>query len=204
MTQNIEELLPFYANGTLDEPERAEVEAALAEDGDLRAELEVLLALREAMQADAVQSPGEFGLARLMRDVEGTEQEVTPMASPENVVPLRRLRVWQIAAALVLAAGLAQTVFVMTAPDQPGFELASGGGATQGEAAFVVGFAPGTSEAEMRDLLLTAGVEIISGPSALGLYELAIFDDAMAESAAEILRAAEGGIIDTFEAMATD
>ncbi|MBF9049725.1 hypothetical protein GTA62_00160 [Roseobacter sp. HKCCD9010] len=203
MTQNIEELLPFYANGTLDEAERAEVEAALAEDGDLRAELEVLVALRAAMQAEAVQSPGEFGLARLMRDVEGTDQDVIPTASPENVVPLRRLRIWQIAAALVLAAGLAQTVFVMTAPNQPGFELASGGTA-RGEAAFVVGFAPGTSEAEMRDLLLTAGVEIISGPSALGLYELTIFDDAMAESAAEILRAAEGGIIDTFEAMATD
>ncbi|MCG6883765.1 MAG: zf-HC2 domain-containing protein, partial [Silicimonas sp.] len=34
--RRIEELLPFYLNGTLDDAERAEVEAALATDESLR------------------------------------------------------------------------------------------------------------------------------------------------------------------------
>ena len=40
--RRIEELLPFYLNGTLNDDERAEVEAALAEDKTLRWELEFL------------------------------------------------------------------------------------------------------------------------------------------------------------------
>ncbi|WP_430448232.1 zf-HC2 domain-containing protein [Rhodophyticola sp.] len=200
MTRPVEELLPFYVNGTLGAAERAEVDAALADSADLRAELEVLTALRKQMQADEVESPGEFGLARLMRDVdrEGPPSSA-PVEEPGTVVPVRQLRIWQIAAALVLAIGLAQSFVLLNAPGEPGFELASGGAAG---ADFVVGFAPDATEAQIRALLLDAGVEISAGPSALGLYELAVLDEAGVEAAEEMLLAAEGRLIDTLEVTA--
>ncbi|RMA41849.1 zf-HC2 domain-containing protein [Rhodophyticola porphyridii] len=200
MTRSAEELLPFYVNGTLDAAERAEVDAALADSADLRAELEVLTALRKQMQAEEVESPGEFGLARLMRDVDRDgPASSAPGEEPGNVVPIRRLRIWQIAAALVLAIGLAQSVILLNAPGDPGFELASGGAAG---ADFVVGFAPDATEAQIRALLLNAGVEISAGPSALGLYELAVLDETGIQAAEEMLLAAEGRLIDTLEVIA--
>ena len=66
----ISALLPFLANGTLEGDERAEIEAALAEDAALQAELRALRAIRATMQAEESFSPGEMGLARLMRGVE--------------------------------------------------------------------------------------------------------------------------------------
>ena len=52
--------LPFWVNGTLSEAERAEFEAAMAEDPRLSAEAEALAAIRAGMQAEELRSPGEF------------------------------------------------------------------------------------------------------------------------------------------------
>ncbi|QBY00010.1 hypothetical protein E2K80_04040 [Rhodophyticola sp. CCM32] len=198
MTRHIEELLVFYANGTLEEAERAEVEAALADDANLRAELEALLALRETMQAEVLQTPGELGLARLMRDVEADRAGSATPQPADNVVPIRQMRIWQIAAAVVLTVALAQTVIVYSGSDQSGYELASGEGAA--EADFVVGFAADATEARIRALLLDAGVEIVAGPSALGLYELSVLDDVANATAQEVLETAgQDGVIETLE-----
>ena len=61
--------LAFHVNGTLEAEARAEVEALLAEDARLRSEAEALAVIRAEMQAEGIRSPGEFGLARLLRDV---------------------------------------------------------------------------------------------------------------------------------------
>ncbi|MEC8196124.1 MAG: hypothetical protein VX228_07375, partial [Pseudomonadota bacterium] len=81
----ISALLPFLANDTLEGAERAEVEAAVAADAALQAELTALQAIRQQMQADqeAAYSPGEVGLARLMRLVEA---EGTPVQAPAQVM----------------------------------------------------------------------------------------------------------------------
>ena len=105
--EHIHELLAFRANGTLEGEDLATVEAALDADADLRAELAALTAIRSTMQAEEVQSPGDFGLARLMRDVEAERSAApAPAAANDNVVPLMRLRIWQVAAAVVLAVGI--------------------------------------------------------------------------------------------------
>jgi len=185
--QNIHELLPFRANGTLEGADLAAVDAALAEDAALRAELAALSAIRDTMQAEEVQSPADFGLARLMRDVDAEIRVATPApaAANDNVVPLMRLRIWQVAAAVVLAVGLGFNLSQFgpgSAPmnsaeapmaDPAGFSLASGGEAA---ADFTVVFAPDATEAEIRALLLNSGLEIVAGPSALGLYGLGLVD----------------------------
>ncbi|PIV75917.1 MAG: hypothetical protein COW55_03630 [Rhodobacteraceae bacterium CG17_big_fil_post_rev_8_21_14_2_50_65_11] len=195
----VNELLPFRANGTLEGEELVAVEAALAADADLRAELAVLIAIRDTMQAEEAQSPGDFGLARLLRDVEAEARGPTPLAANDNVVSLTRLRIWQVAAAVVLAVGIGFTLPQFATSPEPvagrdaesavgeGYSLASGGETAD----FTVIFSPDASEREIRALLLDAGVEIVSGPSAIGLYRLNLLDSASRNDALEILSGAD-------------
>lgn len=199
--QRIHELLPFRANGTLEGEELAAVEAALAKDADLRGELAVLRAVRDTMQAEQAESPGDFGLARLMRDVGEEGGTDAPATANDNVVPLSRLRIWQVAAAVVLAVGIGFSLpqFVTgpgpapvavrdTAPEAgEGYSLASGGETAD----FTIAFSPDATEREIRAVLLDAGVEIVSGPSAIGLYELGLLDFATVDGASEILSSAD-------------
>jgi hypothetical protein len=189
--QDIHELLPFRANETLEGAELAAVDAALADSAELRAELAALRTIRQTMQAEAVASPGEFGLSRLMRDINTEDRApIAPVAANDNVVPLTRLRIWQMAAAVVLAVGIGfnLTQFGSTPMDSAepaGFTLASGGS----DADFTVVFAPDATEAEMRALLLEAGLEIVSGPSALGIYGLGLIETENTDAAFAALSA---------------
>ncbi len=205
---DIEALLPFHANGTLEGADRAAVEAALETDAELRADLAALQAIRQTMQAEEVASPGDFGLARLMRDVEAETPVIAPPAAAnDNVVPVTRLRLWQTAAAVILAVGLGvnllpgpgdapetgRSIATDEAPTtEEGFSLASGGAPD-----FTIAFAPDAREAEIRALLLQAGVEITQGPSALGLYGLSLLDSVSDETARPIL--ANSGIVDDLQ-----
>lgn len=191
----IEALLPFLANGTLEGRERAEVEEALASDADLLADFEALVAIRSAMrQDDRGYSPGEMGLARLMRAV----ADESPAAAPP--VPAaderRRLdpRIWRIAASVLLAIALAQAALLLGDRGGSSYELAG-----EEAAALVATVRPETTEADLRAALLDAGVEIVGGPSALGIYRLAPLDE---EISADRARASllESGLFETVDA----
>ncbi|MFN4099030.1 MAG: hypothetical protein ACK4GT_04570 [Pararhodobacter sp.] len=182
--------LPFFVNGTLSAEERARFEALMAEDAVLTAEHDAMAALRTTMQAEDIRSPGEFGLARLMRDLAKETAAPAPARAPS------RSRIWQAVAAVAVVGLLAQTFFLRDsgAPDQDGYLMA--GAVTPG--ALVVGFAPGATEAGIRGLLLDADLEIVAGPSALGLYRLEILEGGDLTAATEALRAA-GDIVESVE-----
>ena len=173
--QDIIENLPFLANETLTGAERAEAEAAVAEDAGLRAELEALRAMRRTMQDEELSSPGEFGLARLMRGVADDAAAPAPQARPW---------MWQAAAAVLLAVVLGQGFLMSRQPEPGGYQLA---GAPAPD--FVVAVQPDAAESGLRALLLEAGVEITAGPTALGLYELSLTGDVAANDAHAILTA---------------
>lgn len=195
MTRNRDEMeldLPFLVNGTLGDGARAEIEAWLADDALMMAERDALAAIRDGMQAEEIRSPGDFGLARLMRDVgrEGHALAAPPAPS--------RTWMWQAAAAVAVAALLGQVLMTRNA-DTPaaagaGYQLA---GAEVAPGSLVVGFAAGATEEQIRALLLAQNLEIVAGPSALGLYRLeARGGNPMA--ATEALRAASD-IVETVE-----
>jgi anti-sigma factor RsiW len=178
-------LLPFLANGTLEGNELRQVEQAIEADPTLQAELAALQNIRATLRAEQIDfSPGEMGLARLMRDVEA-ERKAAPAAGA---------MLWKIAAALLFVIAIGQTVLLTTdgAPEA-GYTLAGGA-----KADFSITVQPDATEAELRELLLDAGVEIVSGPSALGIYELALTQTASRDSTAEKLRAASD-IIESLE-----
>ncbi len=174
---DIDALLPFLANDTLTGDERDQIQSAVAADPDLQAELAALKAIRTTMQTEEAFSPGEMGLARLMRAV-----ETTPAA------PVKRPWLWQAAAAVLLAVVLGQGLALMRTndPSDPGgYQLA---GDTP---AFTIAFHADTTESQLRDLLLLAGVEIVHGPSALGLYQIAPLEGVTQAQAHATLAASE-------------
>ena len=153
-------LLPFQANGTLTGAEARAVAEAVAADTGLQQDLAALVALRAAMQAEPVQSPGAFGLARLTRSLDDIEAARHKASRPW---------IWQAAAAVALAAFLGQAVVVWLVPAGRDVTLASGTDA----AGLTVAFAPQATEAAIRDLLLSHGLQVVGGPSALGLWQVA-------------------------------
>ena len=67
----VEALLPFLANNTLDGEDRVRVEAAVAADADLAVQLRALRRIRREVKAEEMDwSPGEMGLAKLLREIE--------------------------------------------------------------------------------------------------------------------------------------
>lgn len=187
---DVQALLPFLANDTLAGDERAEVEAAVAADAELQAELAALRAIRETMQADEIDySPGEMGLARLMRDVDA---EAAPVVQRSGII--HRPWLWQSVAAVLLAVVVGQAAFQLGSPETGDtFTLASGeepGSALSG-AQLSVTFDPDVTEQALRALLLQAGVEIAAGPSEQGLYQLALHEGVTLDAALAALAAAD-------------
>ena len=154
---SVEALLPFYVNGTLEPEDRARVEAELDANPVLSAELEALTTLRETMQRlEFGNSPGRFGLARILREIEGQEQQK----------PSKPILPWSIAVAAV-AALVAVGASWMTDRHSPSIDQA--GRPTD---LLTVAFQPNATQAEISDLLQDLDLEIAGGPSAIGLYKL--------------------------------
>lgn len=188
----IEALLVFLANDTLEGEERAEVEAAVAADPQLAAELEALKAMRTEMQAEDVASPGEMGLARLMREIDAeAASPVVPQAGlpdPANL-PNAPGSFWKIAAVVLFGLVVAQTAYIGYGGGTD-FELAGGEvTAVSADHTIRVAFAEQAAEADIRALLLDLNLVIVDGPSAIGLYTLAAPDDATRVEAVMALQA---------------
>ena len=151
--------LPFYANGSLPSEERDQLDHALAQDESMRAELALVEALRDHLRAEPVNSPGEIGLARLLDRLD--------QSTPANLT--RSPRLWQFAAAVLLGVVVLQGVLLVS-PLQDGgpYRLAE-----QAEPVLTASFRPDVTEAQLRAALVSSGLVIVDGPSALGLYGLA-------------------------------
>ncbi|MCC8989118.1 MAG: zf-HC2 domain-containing protein, partial [Candidatus Contendobacter sp.] len=136
--QDIEELLPWYANGALDPAEMAVVEQYLAQHPDRRVELEQCRALAELIEAhDATAwrpAPGAFD--RLMTDID--RLEAVSVSAPAQAVPslwrraLEWLRNtpspvrWTLAVeSLALAALVLVVLSPASLPTDPGYETLS-------------------------------------------------------------------------------
>lgn len=157
--QHPQELLPWYANGTLGPDERQQVEAHLAHCDHCRHELTWLQSVRAQLKTDMVDGPGELGLQRLLRDVRSQSQS-------------RPTRQWwrpALAAAVVIIA--VQFVMIIAAYRQPDTFTPLSGPAATG-VVLQVKFAPNATEAQIRTLLQKVHASLIDGPGALGIYRV--------------------------------
>jgi len=161
--RRVEELLPWYVNGTLTADEEREVREYLR--GNEAAEREVgwLKQIRQAVQTQELRSPGSFGLRRLRASL---AREPAAKARPDG-----RGRWMPLAAAAAITVIVVQGALLVQSHYQSAvYEPA---GTSETGPLIQVRFEPGATERQIRTLLADAGLEIVAGPSASGVYRLA-------------------------------
>lgn len=180
------ELLPWYANGTLEAAERRSVEEHLAECDVCREELGRCQTFgAEVRRAEvAAPAPHPKQLERLLEqveEIEATPRAVTGLANPWRrlsalvaVSPrgVRGLLAAQLAALFVLAAVLAWQARSTPATFHTLSEAPAVAPAATAQLRVV--FTPQTREEEMRKLLFEIRGHIVAGPSPLGVYTIEV------------------------------
>jgi anti-sigma factor RsiW len=164
--QTIEQLLPFYLNGTLDSAEKSQVKQALKQDLHLQQELALLQKLQQQTKQQAIPiSPGEMGMKRLQRSFKDEPNLASPKTTPSKA--------WQFTA---IAASLLLVVQTATTLLPSGQYQAAGGDTHLQRQGFTIAatFSLDVSEQQIRQLLIQHQIVIIDGPSALGVYHLLV------------------------------
>lgn len=161
--QEIQESLPWYVNNTLTGDEKQSVETALADNGDLQQEVTFLQSLRDALQQQPapVSSPGDLGWQRLKRQL----QTATP-----TVKSGRGWRAFAVAASLV--AVIQAGYIIQQRESAPGIVPLSG--SHYEGPVLQIQFKDSATEASIRALLFRYQARMIDGPSASGVYRIAV------------------------------
>ena len=160
--------LPWYVNGTLPADEHAAVRAHLARCLVCRRDLAVLTTLGDAVASRTREPRAEAALARIHARLE---------RGPSR----RRLFPWAAAAALIIVAGLAGFVGINAGlpggTDNHGYLTLGARSVDATDMSHVTArivFGHGTTERQLRELLLDAEAELIDGPTPRGAYTIAL------------------------------
>ncbi|WP_421708618.1 hypothetical protein [Algihabitans sp.] len=184
--REVEELLPLYVNGTLGDADRRRIDALRAENAELDAEIAFLSALARGVKAAEdndreVRSPGELGLRRLQRELRTQDETAGQTPAPRAASPAVSVKggpVGRLAlvASLALVIGLGAGMLTMNLVQTDRFTAAGGDPGTErerGGARLHLVFRSDATAADIEALLRSERLEIVAGPSALGLYTVA-------------------------------
>jgi hypothetical protein len=158
-------LLAAYVAGQCNAEERVMIEKMLEDDENLRIEYALLNALRnefKSVEQRQEPSPGEFGWYRLKRDIQAQARQETQKETA--LLPWNKIAA--VAAGVLVVV---QLTFWLDRP-QDGYQMLSSAGVET--VIFQVRFQDDATLAETQQLLRELEVEIVSGPSASGLYRL--------------------------------
>lgn len=224
----VQELLPWYAQGTLEGAElafmRQWLALHLAEHPEISAELAWLRSSATHLQATASAQVQEAtadgvmdrGLAALMQRIaqERVAEAAPPVADKTAAqIPgrksrdawLTRLGAWfheqfgmlspapafAVVALMLVQAGVIGVLLLQKPADQEALSGSPGLIAPANTVLLTVAFNPQSREQDIRQTLLNAKATILSGPSALGLYVLAVPENQLAQAMSQ-LQAAKG------------
>jgi anti-sigma-K factor RskA len=199
--RDVEHLLPWYANGTLDDDDAQRVAAHLSECATCRGEV---AAMHAVMHAGDVVAPHEDA-----RDAERAWAHMHQRLHAARRTPivrfdsLRRVRAgWNNAAPWIRVALAAQCAVVAVlaafalrtpaAPEPQAFQTLSATPApTSSKDTLLVVFDPRLTDAQLRELLGANHARIVDGPNATGAFLVAV-PDGQAEPVRNALRASPG------------
>lgn len=180
----VQELLPWVVNGTLDHEEIDRIEKHLAECAECRAELAAERQLAAAIEGSPIDS--EAAWERMERRLEAAER---PRLGPVSSLLRRRVPLgWAIISPVAAAAALAFIVIDVSA--RPSVEpqyRALGAPETAQEANLIVQFQPATRVSDMANALQGVDARLVDGPTVTGAYLLHV-DQARRELALKGLR----------------
>jgi hypothetical protein len=177
-----DDLLPWYVNGTLEGEERDRVESHVAGCEVCQQEVAFLKNLHAGMRAEEPEGVGELGLRRLLRQV---REEKRGAGRPRWLVPTAAVAAIFMAVQVVIL-----TQFPTQTADSGGYAPLS---SDQASGPLIqIEFQPDASAAAINTLLRDAGLRLVDGPSAIGLYRASPTSDVDINLALEVLRAAKG------------
>ena len=199
-------LIPFYVNGTLPHADRARVEAALASDPELRAELEAVSEIADLVREGGADFTGPAGdalsgrLDSLLSRVEARGDAASPAAARrvrgsgtagdggQARAPQTRWR-RAFAAAAALAVVQAGVIAYQMSP-RGGYESLSGPPAPQPAKTqrLLLRLSPDARWGEVQAFLAGHHLTIVGGPRG-AVIEVALADGAALETQIEALRA---------------
>ena len=174
MKERFEELLPWYANGTLGAEDRAFVETYLEQHPEARAELEWYRSLEQRVLENAPAVPATIGLARTMRLIQGDR----PTFSERIAAFFGNMGVRPALAMAALAVVVVQGGVIMNLVGQAhenADEIRAMRASRVEEGPMLkVNFAPTARESDIRLLIAQVRGELAGGPGQLGDYYLRV------------------------------
>ncbi|MEP6938629.1 MAG: zf-HC2 domain-containing protein [Rudaea sp.] len=189
--QRLQDMLPWFVMGTLDDDERVLVEQHVSGCASCRREIVWHEQLRDANLAQPLERDAGRAFAALRERLPGRGVESASWVA--NLVEwwqsqqtwLRwTLALQPLAIAALAGALLMVSTRAMHVPEGAFHALARSADAS---ARLVVVFSPQATQAEMRRVLLASGARIVDGPTAADAYVLAVAPD-RAEQAERQLR----------------
>jgi len=161
------ELLPWYVNGTLSREEEREVRELIDQDEEAERQAAMLHRVRSAVRDREFGLPGELGLRRLRASLDAEQ----PVGGGKPGLP----RWLKVAAAAALAVILVQAGLLLDTRYAPeGYEPA---GVAPGRPVIQLRFEADARESAIRRLLVDLRLEIVAGPSSVGVYRVAPASD---------------------------
>ena len=201
----IEELLPWYAAGTLDAADVKRVEDALAREPKLQKSLELAREDRDEtiLFNQSLGAPSAQAWARVLAATDAAPRRRAPSA--RIALLAARLAAWtgvsERPARLVWAGAAATVVIVIESAallsllpkaQGPAYQTASQQSATVEGANVIVAFAPDATMRAITDLLAKHKASIVEGPRSGGLFKLRIGDKTMTKAELDAAIAALG------------
>lgn len=193
------EKLFWLANETLEADEAAQVEAHMSDCQECRSELAELRLLQEAVRERAAQAPrpSEAVFERVMERIEAYEARrfrpgqllgklTSWLPSPDLLWQPALRPVAVVAGLVIMVQALAIAGLLTFGGPSPGptHRTLSGKEAVEVAGPMAkIAFHGGATEQNIRGLLREAGASIVSGPSALGIYTVALPADLRDEAA---------------------
>ena len=174
MKERFEELLPWYANGTLGAEDRAFVETYLEQHPEARGELEWYRSLQQRVQENAPAVPATIGLARAMRLIQGDRPTFAERVSA--FFGNFGLRPSYAMAALAVVAVQGGVILNLLGDVQDNADEIRSLRAVRVEEGpmLKISFAPDARESDIRMLMVQVGGELAGGPGQLGDYYLRV------------------------------
>ena len=183
----LEELLPFYANGRISSADKARVEKALASDPELGLRLEIIREdmAETALLNESLGAPSPRALDRLMAGIEAEPRQAPLMARAKGGMiawlsqwlaaqPPRRLAYAGAAAlAIMVVQGVVLTGLAVRGGGS-GFETASAPGASSSERFVLLSFAPEAKASEIAAFFRRHEASVVDGPRANGFFKVRI------------------------------
>jgi hypothetical protein len=172
--KRFEELLPWYANGSLGAEDRAWVDAYLAQNPEARSELDWYRSLQMRVRESAPAVPATIGLARAMRLIQGDRptlaERIGAFFGNFGMRPSFAL------AGLALVAVQAGVILNLVGNVRESEnEIRALNAVRVTEAPMLkISFAPDAKEADIRLLLVQIQGELAGGPGQLGDYYLRV------------------------------